>query len=231
MTRKILLPSFLGVAVFMLTGCPSNEVMESKNVSQSEIHQALSAVYDEEDNTGKVNAEFRVAGPNGTTLVLSEPSDIRVNGTELKLDTYLLGGVYYTLSQGKRNGDLNFEFIDYDKKSYKNSFKMLPATFAQTLTELSKSETTKLAYMGPDLLGSETLKLTISGDSVSTTIDANLAEKAFVITPDALKDFQPKENVTLSMERNQSGSLQQATARGGTFSITYRSKKIKASIK
>lgn len=219
---------FTGIALIALTGCPSNEVMESKNVAQSEIYQYYSVSFDEESNETYINAEFRVAGPNGTTLVLSEPSDITCNGEELKIATYLLGGAHYTLSKGEQINTVNLEFIDFDKKSYKNRFDLNTAQLSTDNMVLSPG--LQIPFTGPDRFPGEELSLEIIGDSLASTIEANWVEKRFDLTNEALSKFGKGEKLYLKINRFREGTLSEATSRGGKFKVSFSGKKIPATL-
>ncbi len=229
---KPLLPFFPAITgLILLTGCPSNEVTESKHVAQSEIFQSYSVTYSEENNGTDVNAEFRLSGPNGNTLVLNEPSDVRCNGQEMAFATYLLGGVHYTYTKSGLINPVNVEFIDTEKKSYQNSFKVNEARFADKLTALNKYVTNTISFTGPELEAGENLELEIRGDSLSGVVKPEPGQKAFWVTKNDLAKFGLNEKVTLSMTRTSSGDLPNATARGGTFRTAFYSKKISAVIK
>lgn len=217
------------LSISILSACQSNEVMESKNVNQQEIYQYYNVLYDLSDNTFYLNAEYRVAGRNGTTLVLSEPSDIRCNQNELKLDTYLLGGAHYVLSGNTSDfkGKLELDFIDYDKKVYKNAFTTYDIDVPQ-ITNLSMKEPTELTVSTDALQNDEKMWLRIQGDSIEHTIDMQSGKIS--ITAEDLEGFRKKEKVYLQVTREKKGNLQAVTARGGTYSIVCCSRKVATTI-
>jgi len=210
----------------LLAGCQSNEVMESKNVAQSEIHQGYYITYDEENNSTEVNAEYRVAGPNGTTLVLSEPSDARCNGSEMQLDTYILGGAHYTYGKGGLQQNIRLEFVDHDKKSFKNNFTLQPVSFDGSISRLPLTQNTQIRYKGLQPMDGETLALELDGDSTHVSVDAQPGETYITLTPDHLKEFRHNEKVSLKLTRQKSGPLQQTEARGGSYSIICTSRRM-----
>lgn len=222
--KKMLL--LLAPAVSLLTCCQSNEVMESKNVAQAEIHQGYFITYDEENNTTEVNAEFRVAGSNGTTLVLSEPSDARCNGEEMQLETYILGGAHYVLGKSGLQQNLELEFVDHDKKSFKNRFAVEPTSFDGHLSHLPLKENTQIRYKGRPPGDGETLLLELDGDSTHVSVDAERGETHFSLTPDNLNEFRAGEKVSLQIIRQKNGTLQQTESRGGNYSIRCTSKRM-----
>lgn len=235
MKDKIFVFTGLAAASVILTACPSNEVMESKNIAQSEIHQQYYITYDHNDNMMSVNAEFRAAGPNGTTIVLSEPSDIVCNGKEMKLETYLLGGAHYMLSwnESPLPVNVNIEFIDLDKKTYRNYFFIHPIGIDEQLSSnmnmLKKDKENWITLKTHPLENGENMWLDIEGDSISTKININ--DGNIAIHPADLKDFKSKEKVSLQITRERSGSITQATPQGGTYTAICRSQKWTATVK
>ena len=236
MKNKLVVFTSLAITISLLTACPSNEVMESKHISQSEIHQGYFITYEDDGQILTVNAEFRAAGPNGTTIVLSEPSDIRCNGTEMKLETYLLGGAHYSYSQNNfmdspPSKPLQIEFIDTEKNSLKNNFiiHQINMTANNDLALLQKGTKNYIELKTHPLETNESMWLTIHGDSVEATI--GIKGSTVNIMPDDLKDFVPAEKVTLQITREINGTISQATARGGNFRTISRSKKWTSTIK
>ena len=226
MKNKFLALSALSAATLLLTACPSNEVMESKHISQSEIHQGYFVTYDAEEQLLTVNAEYRAAGPSGTTIVLSEPSDAICNGNEMKLETYLLGGAHYVYSKKESIGSdllVDIEFIDLDKKSYKNTMNLHAAEIMDNDIKLKKGSTNTLNVKHRPLKSGEEMKLELLGDSVN--VELALTTASLDITPEKLKDFRKNEKVSLQIIRTSSGTIQNATARGGNYSTTYYSAK------
>lgn len=229
-------PLFFAVFVLALAGCQSNEVMESKNLAQSEIHQAYSVEYDQTEQLISVNAEFRAAGPNGTTLVLSEPSDVRCDEEEMKLDTYLLGGAHYVYSKKSEpfmTETVHLSFVDLDKKTYKNDVDLYAVFFDPqlgNLHHLSRSQDKRIVLKTHPLEDNETMTLNIQGDSLSTEIP-NPDVGGMSIPKESLQIFGIGEKLTLQIIRRQEGRLGQATTRGGTYTVTVYSPKEETRLK
>lgn len=232
--KKSITP-FIGLYAFsiLLTNCKSNDVMESKSVSQDEIHQSYYITLNEEDGILNVNADFRVAGPTGTTLVLSEPSDATCNGDEMKLETYLLGGAHYVYNKKVEDISdkitINLAFSDTEKQPYKNQVYMGTMHFAGNISALKKDSMNLIQVQYSALLNNESAKLNIHGDSSSVEIPIN--KQIIEISPDNLKEFRKGEEIILQISINRTGNIQYATPRGGTFETNYNSIKKKTVIR
>ena len=78
---------FVYVIIAGFYGCSNSEIGESKDVAQETIFQQYSIRYNEGDEKATLNAKFRFAGINGTTLVLSKPSSIQFDNITLAVDS------------------------------------------------------------------------------------------------------------------------------------------------
>lgn len=223
--KKFIIPILSGLSV-LLAGCPSNRMMESKFVDQDAIYQKHSVSYEEEGDLTGIVSEFHVDGVNGTTLVLTEPSDVRCEDGELRAGTYLLGGAYYYHSFNGYLPVVTVEFIDYQKKSYVNRLPLPAARFTEQTVKPGLHRTITVAFDGPPCAKGESLQLRIDGDSLSASVDAVPGGTFFSVTPADLQKFKPAERLTLQIIRKNNGPLREATIRGGDYYTAYYSKKI-----
>src|SRR6476619_4217935 len=98
---------------FAIAGCSSNEIGDSKDVSQDKIYQAYTISYAEGNSNAEIFCQFRFAGKNGTTLVLNEPSQVQFDGIKIKVDSSDAGGAYYRVYKPAASffGKHQFNFI------------------------------------------------------------------------------------------------------------------------
>jgi hypothetical protein len=83
----------LGVILF--NACASNEIGDSKDVSQDKIYQSYFFTYKEGESDYKLYSQFRFGGKNGTTLVLNNPSKITLDGDPIPVDSSTALGAFY----------------------------------------------------------------------------------------------------------------------------------------
>ncbi len=112
------------VVITFFSGCYSSQVEESKYVNQSRIFQRYDIVYNASAKSYRAEAIFRFGGKKGTTLKLSNPSNVTINGENLDITSKFFGGVEYALAKNKQliPGAYTFVFEDFDGKSYSNSY-------------------------------------------------------------------------------------------------------------
>ena len=116
---------FSSVCAFALfSACTSNEIGESKDVSQDKIYQSYSISQHGDTRDVEISCQFRFAGSNGTTLVLNNPSKIVFDNEALKVDSSDVSGAYYSTSKPADGflGTHHFEFTDINNKKWENNF-------------------------------------------------------------------------------------------------------------
>lgn len=75
-----------------------------------------------------IKLQFRYGGPNGVTLLLEEPSKVKVDGQLLQPDSSVITGVYYETQKPIAGfaGRHTIIFTDIDGQDYKESFVFKP---------------------------------------------------------------------------------------------------------
>ncbi len=163
---------FLGFN-YVFSSCASSEIADSGDVNQAKIHQQYSVSYDANNNGSyKIEAQFRFGGNKGTTLRLTEPSKVFVNGIEMNEESNVLQGCFYTLKINEGN-TFNFKFIDTDEKEFSNKCKVLKAE-PKPITNINTSIDYKIKWIGMPLTNNETIICIIEdndGNSVSSNSD------------------------------------------------------------
>lgn len=117
-------------AILAMTACTSNEIGNSKDVNPDAIYFDYEVWADETNPDVTVHLQYRMGGKNGTTLILDEPSRVRFDGEELKLDSAKVTGAYYELQKPTTSfaGKHTITFTDLNKKEYKEEFEFVPFT-------------------------------------------------------------------------------------------------------
>lgn len=210
--------------LLLLCRCASNEVGLSKDVNQDEICQTYFVTYNQAEDLTEVTAFFRFAGPNGTTLVLSEPSTIKMNGEEMAFNQTDASGAFYTKTiKGQLpNGDCVFEFTDTDGKSFTNKLKW--QNFAvDSVQPFAKGEDLKLKFT--DNPGVRDGELTVEVSDTATGIREGFRSihlKTATIKAEKLDSL--KGALTVSIKREDNFKLRQQTNAGGFIYTEYRLK-------
>ena len=164
-TKNYLLAFFISITT--LFACTSNEIGESKDVSQEKIYQDYSVTYTEGNTNAEVFCQYRFGGKNGTTLVLNTPSEVSFDGEKLNVDSNNISGAYYKSNKPIANfwGKHKILFTNIDKKQYESSFSFdnfkvnYPATTA-------KNKPLQISFETPTLGADDYVEInTVDSDS------------------------------------------------------------------
>jgi hypothetical protein len=121
--------SFL-ILVFpvLFIGCQSNEVGNSNDVDPDSIWFDYKITGEEGNPDITVLLQYRYGGSNGTTLLLVEPSMVKVDGVALKGDSSRMTGAFYELIRpvSQFMGKHEILFTDLNEKDYREIFYFQP---------------------------------------------------------------------------------------------------------
>lgn len=174
-SKCLLLVICLMISIIFIN-CKSTEVADSADVNQDKIYQSYNVTYNEEENTITTKAVFRFGGTNGTTLILSDPSNIIINGEEMKGgEEFLQGYLYRENNFKKKYTEFEFIFTDTENKKYKNSLKIELIEFVDLPDTIRKSQTNIIAWKGAPIQSNETVMLLIkTGETSDITISSDI---------------------------------------------------------
>lgn len=223
MINKLL--ALLGIVSVMATSCTSNEIGDSKDVAQDKIYQEFSVNYKEADDKINLTAVFRFAGPNGTTLVLNKPSNVKLDDELLKVDSTDLRGAYYDAKKipAQWMGKHVWRFTNINNKVYENEFSFDAFKWGDVSLWAKKSEPLKLYFITTELGVDDYIEIsTIESDSSFSFTQGPLNTKPFMVTI-PVEYLQKQKQATLKLEavRVQKIKLQYNTAEGGELIIRY----------
>lgn len=221
---KIKILSVLIVVFIIFSGCASNEIGNSGDVKQSTIYQNYTIRYDEADNETTVTATFRFAGSNGTTLVLSKPSTITLNGDTMRLLQGEMAGAYYLAAWSKplENGKMcEFVFTDTEGKKYTNTTKFNALLVGAIPTEIQTGMPLEIPIVTAPLTYGESIRVSLKDTAQTETfITEKLTQPGKLLIP-ATVMAKLKGKVTIEMKRFFNIQLKEATAEGGNMVFEY----------
>jgi hypothetical protein len=213
---------FFAAAIVFISSCASNEIGHSKDVNQDEIHQGYSVSYDEEKNETDIHVFFRFAGPNGTTLILDEPSKVEMDGTPLQKDENTGVGCYYFK---KVNGNLPdkeyvFTFTDINGKKFENKLNFRNMMAEELPKEISKKEGLTIHFTDKPEGRNEDLTVEIFDDSTEVN---EIWKHVFFERVKFPKEKLDKlhGNISVRIRRNGYTELKQHAHAGGFISTEY----------
>ncbi len=216
------------VGCMVMASCASNEIANSADVKQSGIHQKYTISYTEENNQTHVKATYRFGGENGTTLVLSPPSTVTLNGENMTRYESEFVGAYYNSAYSRplANGaQCTFVFTDTDGKTYTNSIMFNPVLLGPIPQEVKKGLPLEIPMVTHPLKYGDkiTIHLSDSAHSDSFILENVNLEKRLIIPATLLNKLSGK--VSLEITRSNSSLLTEKTDEGGTISFEYILKK------
>ncbi len=214
--QKILV-SVLCFSIIQLSAC-DEEIGNSKDVNPETIYFEYS-ISQEEKNDADLLLRFRFAGPNGTTLVLNKPSEIRFDDMLLLLDSSEGMGACYakTIPYNQLDGTHEIIFIGIDGKRYVNSFNWQNMACKSQIPETIGQENIFIAITG-GITGDE-LKVSISDTSFNTDnaeLFLRIANGGLNIPGDAFA-VQKEGPISISIDKYSETPLAKTTTEGGTL--------------
>jgi hypothetical protein len=224
--------AFLLIAPLLFTACTSNEIGESKDVAQDKIYQRYTVNYTEGDETAEVYSQFRFAGRNGTTLILSQPSQLKFDEEAIKVDSGDYSGAYYKILKPAADfyGKHTFTFTTTNNKIYSNSFSFDGFKLVNVPASAPKSKDLLLPFETPALKGDDYISIQAINTDSTFSISHNYADGNAVKIPEEYLKKQTGKELTLEARIVRKPSLQQTTPEGGALEIEYRLKPVKISL-
>lgn len=222
--RKFFLPLLFCFLIISIHGCTSNEIGESKDVAQETIFQQYNIKYNEGDENVTINAIFRFAGDNGTTLVLTKPSSVQFDGIALTVDSSEFEGAFYRKNfQGEKFfGNHQFRFIDINKKKYDNNFSFNEFRLINIPESAPKNEVLQIKFIASQLGSDDYIELgAMETDSAFSITYSGKDTSGFLTIPVEELKRQKEGQIKLASTLYKKMSLQQNTTEGGILEIAY----------
>ncbi len=227
--HHFIFPVFYLFLVVILYGCASNEIGESKDVLQETIYQQYKISFREGDENAIVYAQFRFAGSNGTTLVLSSPGRLQFDGVAMEVDSSEYEGAFYKKTLAAKNfyGEHHICFTDINKRKYDNhflldSFKLMNVP-AMALQNESLQIQFEPSMSGPD---SYINLVAIETDSAFSVTYSGNDTNPFITIPAEEMKRQKGLQIKMMATLNKKMPLLQNTKEGGMLEIVYELKPV-----
>lgn len=231
----------LALAAFVATGCMSNDTIDDTDVNPDKIYGRYEARFSAETNNLWLSAQFRVGGDSGTTVRLTAPASITVDGQAMRVHdgdtaTLNLSGTHYYL-----NGSVDvlpdshrFVWTRNDGSAYTNV--------------VTQAKSVAVAEPAADSTVSRTQALTITWDGAledgervvahvdsAVELDTTFARKSVttgnsvIIPAEDMAEF-PAGPATIQLERWLEAPTAEGHPEGGKRLSSYVSPKIQIEI-
>lgn len=222
--RHLFTPLVFCFLIVNICGCTSNEIGESKDVAQETIYQQYSISYNEGDENAAVYAQFRFAGDNGTTLVLTKPSSLQFDGVTLVVDSSDFEGAFYK-KYIPVNGfyhDHHIRFTDINQRVYDNQFSFDVFKLVNTRETVARDQPLQFQFSSLHLGPEDYIEIfSVDADSsFSVTYSGKDTSQCISIPAEELKR-QKGPQLKLAATLHKKYRLQQNTKEGGILEIVY----------
>ncbi len=220
-------------SALLITACSSNEIGNSKDVNPETVYMDYAVDYTEGDDSVTCFLQYRFAGENGTTLVLTNPSKTTIDGKEIMVDSSGFTGAYYQQNFEVSNftGAHTITFTDINGKEYAEQFSFKPFICLSKTNVFSRNNFT---FQLSEPLPANALHISIADTSAATDdvnfIDTVNADNTFIINPLQLQQLK-NGPVTIKIINHISAPLQNPSKEGGRLNITYTLKPIETELK
>ncbi len=216
------------LSAILLTACSSNEIGDSKDVNQDKIYMDYYISHTEGDENVDITCQFRFAGNNGTTLVLSDGSKVEFDGEKLKADSSTAGGAYYNIRKPVNGfyGKHTIRFTNTSGKQFDNEFTFAPFAITNGTMEAGRTSDLRISYRSAPLTKEDYVEVYSSGTDSSFHYSQDGPDSTIVIPS---KELTRQKDKLLSLECKlyREIDLQQSASEGGMIRIRQELKAMK----
>ncbi len=214
--------------VYMLASCASNEVGNSKDVNPDAIYFDYHISGDEESGYITVKAQYRFGGPNGTTLVLNEPANVKLDGEPLQADSSKMNGAWYELLIPAKefSGHHSIVFTDHNNKEYKEEFDFTVISLKKEIPPVLSRDT--LVFELERVQPGDRIKLLLTDTAYySRGIDrVDTVQNGRIMISKQDLDNVKNGPVAIEFYKEEERELKETTAEGGKINISYGLKRV-----
>ncbi len=175
--------------IILCASCNTEEIGFSKDVNPESIYTSYEITVKENALVAECSAKFRFAGPKGTTLVLSEPSSVSLNGNLLKVDSSATQGAFYAAVVPLASTSHQFVFTGTEGATYNTQFQVTAPLIQQVVMNDASGE---MEITFQNIQAGDSLVLSVSDTSDhNTDVEerALLTDNRFVLSSNVINDL------------------------------------------
>jgi hypothetical protein len=216
------LPFIFLLSIFSYS-CTSNEIGNSKDVNPESIYFDYKIRGEERDSSVTLYLQYRMGGPNGTTLVVETPAKVQLDSETIPVDSARLTGAYYEIQKPSQSfaGRHSIVFTDVNNKQYEQEFIYQPFKLKTKIpATINRAD---LAFDFSGLASEDYIRVILTDTSFMSKdiheIDT-VKNNRLVITADKLKNLTDGP-ITLQVYKEIEKPIKNGTKEGGRISVTY----------
>lgn len=221
--NKVFSAVIVFLSILIITSCTSNEIGSSKDVNPETIWFDYRIWGQEGTDEVTVKLQYRFAGETGTTLVLTEPSKVELDGRIVPVDSSKYAGAYYEVQESVDSfkGKHTIIFTDINKKQYKEEFHFHPMALR---TSIASSVTrADLVFELDGLEPVDYVRILLS-DTSSKSDGINRVDTVkngrLFISKNQLGSLT-NGPITLELIKEHEKTVKNGTAEGGKIAVSY----------
>ena len=215
--------SFIYLLPIFFFSCTSNEIGNSKDVNPERIYFDYKVRGDERDTSVTLYLQYRMGGPNGTTLVVDPPAKVQLDSEIIPVDSARLSGAYYEIQKRSQSfaGRHSILFTDVNNKQYDQQFIYQPFKLKTRIpATINRGD---LAFDFSGLANEDYIRVILTDTSFMSKdiheIDT-VKNNRLVVTADKLKNLTDGP-ITLQFYKEIEKPIRNGTKEGGRISISY----------
>jgi hypothetical protein len=224
MNRNYSLSSTLILISIFLFSCTSNEIGDSKDVNPDAVFFDYTVLADEDGQDVTVNLQYRMGGKNGTTLVLTEPSKVMVDGELLKVDSAKVTGAFYETQKPLSSfaGKHIISYTDLNKKEYNEEFEFAPFSLEPNVPAVMERGDLVFTFKGLEAVDVLSVTLTdTSFQSADITNDIDTVRNGRLVISSHRLSALVNGPINLQLYKEVDKPIKNATKEGGKLHIRY----------
>lgn len=227
MKPTLFLAGLIALAV-VFAACSSNEIGDSKDVNQDKIYMDYFISHTEGDEYVDITCQFRFAGNSGTTLVLSDDSNVEFDGERLNVDSSVGGGAYYNIRKpvSRFYGKHSIRFTNTNGKRFENEFSFAPFALTNPTREAERTKDLMISYQSAPLTKADHAEV-YSTDTDSSFHFSQDGPGSNILIPARELMRQKEKYLSLECKLYREVDLQQSAAEGGLIRIRQELKPVK----
>ncbi len=212
---------------FFLFSCTSNEIGNSKDVNPDAVYFDYEVWARESSEDVSINLQYRMGGPNGTTLVLDSPSKVVFDGETLQPDSAKFSGAYYEIQKPFASFQRNHSivFTDLYNKDYKEEFDFTPFTIERDLPAVFKRDDLVLNIKGLDPVDYIRVLATDTSFTSDDINEVDTVKNGRLIIPAQKIALLKNGPINLELFKESEKSLKNSSREGGRLLINYSLKR------
>ena len=219
MGRFLLYFTFL----FSFYSCTDNEIGNKKHINPDAVFFDYKIRGEEKDSSITVYIQYRRGGPNGSTLVLSDPARVELDGEEINVDSAKLTGAFYEIQKPSLlfPGKHVILFTGFNNKEYAEEFIYKPFKLKTKIPAVINRGDLAFDFEG---LGPVDYIRVTATDTSFISRDINEIDTAIngriVIAAGKLKNLVDGL-ITLQLTKETEKSIKHGTKEGGRIVVSY----------